>query len=128
MLCTAGFASAQTAGEKLYGQACQSCHGGEARGDRGPSLRTRELPHGSTDDEIFRNIRSGIAGSEMPAFPELTADQIRQLVAYIRSLSGSAGGNEAVSGDPSAGERLFYGKAACSACHAVNARGGIIGA
>jgi alcohol dehydrogenase (cytochrome c) len=123
----AGNAAAVTTGEKLYGQACQACHGGEARGDRGPALTTRDLPHGSTDNEIFRNIRTGIAGSEMPAFPELTADQIWQLVTYIRSLSGRAGKNEVVPGDPRAGERLFYGKATCGSCHAVNGRGGIVG-
>jgi alcohol dehydrogenase (cytochrome c) len=123
----AGNAAAVTTGERLYGQACQACHGGEARGDRGPSLTTRELPHGSADDEIFRNVRNGIAGSEMPAFPELTADQIWQLITYIRSLSGAAGKNEVVPGDPLAGDRLFYGKAACASCHAINGRGGIVG-
>jgi putative heme-binding domain-containing protein len=123
----AGNPAAVTTGEKLYGQACQACHGGEARGDRGPALTTRDLSHGSADNEIFRNIRTGIAGSEMPAFPELTADQIWRLVTYIRSLSGASGRNETVPGDPQAGERLFYGKASCSSCHAVNGRGGIVG-
>ena len=111
----------------MYSQACQSCHGGEARGDRGPALTTRELPHGSADNEIFRNIRSGIAGSGMPAFPELTADQIWRLITYIRSLGGTAGKNESVPGDPRTGERLFYGKADCGTCHAINGRGGIVG-
>jgi alcohol dehydrogenase (cytochrome c) len=32
-----------------------------------------------------------------------------------------------VAGDSAAGERLFYGKAACGSCHAVNERGGLLG-
>jgi PQQ-dependent dehydrogenase (methanol/ethanol family) len=120
--------AAVAAGEKLYGQACQACHGGEGRGDRGPALNTTNFPHGSADVEIFRTIRSGIAGSGMPSFSELTADQIWQLVSYIRSLSGASDvANEVVPGDPAAGEALFFGKAACASCHAVNARGGIAG-
>jgi len=120
---------ALAAGRKLYDQTCQTCHGGEGRGDRGPALTTGKFPHGSDDGDIFRNIRNGIAGSGMPAFSILTADQIWQVVSYIRSLSGAAAAppNEAVPGDAAAGETIFFGKAACGACHQVNGRGGIVG-
>ena len=112
----------------FYDQTCQACHGGEGRGDRGPAL-TGAFAHGSGDGDIFRNVRNGIAGSGMPAFSILTADQIWQLVSYIRSLSGATAAqpNEAVAGDAAAGEAIFFGKAACSACHQVNGRGGIVG-
>src|ERR1700674_147014 len=69
-------------GRRLYDQTCQTCHGGEGRGDGGPALTTGKFPHGSDDGDIFRNIRNGIAGSGMPAFSILTADQIWQLVSY----------------------------------------------
>jgi len=123
----AGSPAAVAAGEKLYRQTCQACHGGQARGDRGPALATNTFAHGSEDADLFRNIRSGISGSAMPAFSKLTTDQTWQLISYIRSLSGGAGVSEVVAGDPAAGERLFYGKAACGSCHAVNARGGLLG-
>src|SRR5579863_4745000 len=55
-------------GQRLYDQTCQTCHGGEGRGDRGPALTTGRLPHGSGDGDIFRNVRNGIAGSGMPSF------------------------------------------------------------
>src|ERR1700681_4082175 len=80
---------AVAAGRRLYDQTCQACHGGEGRGDRGPALTTGTFPHGSEDDDIFRNIRNGIVGSGMPGFSILTADQIWQVVSYIRSLSGA---------------------------------------
>ena len=122
----AGSPAAVVAGEKLYRQTCQACHGGQARGDRGPALATNNFAHGSDDADLFRNIRSGISGSAMPSFSKLTNDQTWQLVSYIRSLSGG-GASEMVAGDPAAGEQIFYGKAACGSCHAVNARGGLVG-
>src|SRR3954469_3898326 len=122
----AGNPAAVAAGERLYRQTCQACHGGQARGDRGPALATNNFAHGSDDADLFRNIRSGISGSAMPSFSKLTNDQTWQLVSYIRSLSGG-GGSEVVAGDAAAGEQLFYGKAACGSCHAVDARGGLVG-
>jgi alcohol dehydrogenase (cytochrome c) len=125
----AGNPDAVAAGRRLYDETCQACHGGEGRGDRGPALTTGTFPHGSEDGDVFRNIRNGIAGSGMPAFSILPADQIWQLVSYIRSLSRATAAPpyEAVSGNPAAGEAIFFGKAACSACHQVNGRGGIVG-
>jgi len=122
----AGSPAAVAAGEKLYRQTCQACHGGQARGDRGPALATNNFAHGNDDADLFRNIRSGISGSAMPSFSKLTNDQTWQLVSYIRSLSGG-GASEAIAGDAAAGEQLFYGKAACGSCHSVNAKGGLVG-
>ncbi len=119
---------AVTVGQRIYAQTCQSCHGGEARGDRGPALTAATLPHGSGDGDLFRNIRNGIAGSGMPSFSALEPDQIWQVISYLRSLRGPAAApDERVPGDQGAGEALFFGKAGCSNCHQVNARGGIVG-
>src|SRR5438128_1479523 len=62
------------AGKRTYDEVCQSCHGGNATGGRGPALASTRL-------DIERIIRAGVAGTEMPPFPALTADQVRQLVA-----------------------------------------------
>src|ERR1700688_4206142 len=122
----AGSSVAVAAGQRLYRQACQACHGGGGGGDRGPALTTSNFSHGNEDVDLFRNIRTGIAGSGMPAFQKLTDDQVWQLVSYIRSLNGTAAKTqEVVSGDPVDGKKLFYGKAACGSCHAVNASGGL---
>ena len=115
-------------GRKLYDQTCQACHGGEARGDRGPAL-TGSFSRGNEDGDLFRNIKNGIAGSGMPSFSSLTADQIWQVPSYLRSLRRvqlAKSPDESVPGDPTAGEPIFYGKAACSACHQVNGKGGIV--
>ncbi len=121
----AGDAAAIRAGKKLFADSCEVCHGGDAKGGRGPALATGVFQHGSEDEQIFENIRNGIAGTQMPAFNMLKAE-IWQLVAYIRSLSGTVT-EETVPGNPAAGEKIFTGKAGCAACHQVNGSGGRIG-
>lgn len=125
----AGKPEAVAAGEKLYSQICQACHGGGGRGgDRGPALNTGRFARGGLDGEIFLNIRNGIKGTGMPAFAALKQDQVWQLVSYLRSIGGSpAQANETVSGSATAGEGLFFGKAQCASCHEVNGKGGIVG-
>ena len=63
-------AAAAVEGRALYAKTCQSCHGpaGEGSGDRGPSLTRTRLTHGNGDADLFRAIRSGIPGTQMPPF------------------------------------------------------------
>ncbi len=128
----AGDVAAVTAGRDLFNQTCQSCHGASGQGtDRGPSLASGTFTHGNTDDDLFRAIRSGVPGSQMAGFPGLSDTDIWRLVTYLRNLSSApattAADSDSASGDPSNGEVLFFGKAACADCHEVNARGGIVG-
>src|SRR5262245_61692396 len=124
----AGKPSAISAGRGLYSQTCQSCHGGEGRGDRAPALSTGTFRRGSKDGEIFLNIRNGISGTAMPPFRRLSSPQIWQLVSYIRSLVGPGlKTDRATAGSAAAGEKIFFGAAACSSCHEVNGRGGNVG-
>src|SRR5271166_4569841 len=113
----AGNAQAIAAGRTLYSQACVACHGADARGDRGPSLVSGNLSHGNADGEVFISIRSGVQGTQMPAFASFTTDQTWQLISYLRSLSGTpvaapvAG--EKIAGDANAGQAIFNGKGGC---------------
>jgi len=125
----AGNAEAAAAGQKTFEQACQACHGGSGRGsERGPALTSGRFTRGGLDGEIFLNIRNGIKGTAMPGFAGLKQAQVWQLVSYIRGISGGPMvSGEKVTGDATAGEQLFFGKANCAACHGVHARGGIVG-
>src|SRR6476659_5164258 len=76
------------AGAALFQRSCASCHNVEGRA---PSLATGVFAHGSDDAQIAQTIRAGVAGTQMPPFPALSADEIRQLVTYIRSLSAGPG-------------------------------------
>jgi alcohol dehydrogenase (cytochrome c) len=121
----AGDPEAIAAGKRTYDEACQICHGGDARGGRGPALAAGDFLHGSEDGQIFQNIREGIAGTQMPGFDMLPSD-IWHLVSYIRSLSGTVAPEKAA-GDAAAGEKIFFGKGACASCHQVNGRGSRLG-
>src|SRR5438128_704777 len=84
--------SAIPAGRQLYNQTCQTCHGADGQGDRGPAL-DRQLPHGETDADLFHTIRAGLPGTPMPPFARLADTAIWQLVTYIRSIQGRSSAN-----------------------------------
>ena len=114
-----GNATAVAAGKRLYSQACVSCHGAEARGDRAPALATGNFTHGAADGELFLNIRNGIKGTQMPAFASFTSDQTWQLVTYLRSLAGTV--TAKVDGDAVAGKTTY--ELECVSCHQVKGLG-----
>ncbi len=119
-------------GARLYNEMCQACHGPAGQGDRGPALNTGAFARGSQDGDLFRAIREGVPGSQMPPHRGLTDEQTWQLVSYLRSLAGPAPrdpgtGSPALTGNRAAGEALFFGRAGCASCHQVNGRGGIVG-
>ena len=71
------------AGAKLFDHNCAHCHGDDARGDEGPDL------HGlrKSDARLEKIIKEGIKG-EMPAFGnKFNDDEVKELVAYLRTLS-----------------------------------------
>ena len=123
-----GDTAATRDGEARFQRSCASCHSVEGRA---PELTSGVFMRGGQDAEIFQTIRAGVPGTQMPPFTALTDDEIWQLVAYIRSRSGSGGGTEersaaAGNGDPIAGEATFNGKGGCIGCHEVNGRGGTV--
>lgn len=84
------------AGAALYEQNCLVCHGPQGRGD-GPAglalnpppadLSIHTEPGVHPDGQLFLWISEGVAGTAMPAFQDLLAEEERwHLVNYIRSL------------------------------------------
>ena len=114
--------AAPAAGRALFDSTCAACHGTGATGGRGPNLTSGRFVHGSGDYDIFTTIRGGVAGSEMPSFAQLPADDVWRVVTYIKSLSGG-GPAQLASGDARAGEAIFLGAGNCLSCHEVNGRG-----
>jgi cytochrome c oxidase cbb3-type subunit 3 len=121
-----GDSAAIAAGAKLYATSCAACHGPDGSGGRGPNLVRRPLWHPLSDEDIFRTIRNGVPGADMPP-TKLPDDQTWNLVAFIHSLIGPASENK-VPGNPEAGERIFRGSnAGCANCHAIRGQGGRMG-
>jgi mono/diheme cytochrome c family protein len=84
-------AQAQTGGEALYKSKCVACHGADGKGETtvGKANKVRDLGsadvQAQSDDAIAGIIGNG--KGKMPAYGKsLKADQIKDLVAYIRSL------------------------------------------
>ena len=84
-------ARAQTGGEALYKAKCAGCHGPDGKGETavGKANKVRDLGsadvQAQSDDAIAEIIGSG--KGKMPAYGKsLKAEQIKDLVAYIRSL------------------------------------------
>ena len=122
---SAGNRSVIQEGASLFRSNCSPCHGLNARGGgRGPDLTTGRWVHGGTDAEIFRTITQGVAGTEMPA-NAFEDSEIRTIIAYLRSLAPARG--TALTGNPTAGEKIFETSGSCSRCHMVKGKGGVLG-
>jgi mono/diheme cytochrome c family protein len=88
-------------GKRLYDRLCAECHGPTGHGDgetskklaaagepRAPNLTDDKWDHGSTDGEIFVDIRDGL-GSTMKGLngrPGIGSEDIWHLVNYVSSL------------------------------------------
>src|SRR5574341_599381 len=114
------------AGRRHFEAHCAACHGADGRGgERGPDIISPERARRRSAGELSELIRKGMSAAGMPAF-QLPEGEMRELVAFIRSLSAPAIEN-AVSGNIAAGEAFFFGKEKCSTCHMVKGRGGLLG-
>jgi putative heme-binding domain-containing protein len=125
VLCLAANLGLAGTGETLFQTHCAGCHGPKGDGGRGSNLAVRKLPRAPDDAALSAIIALGIPGTQMPA-TRMTEQENRQLVAYVRTL-GQAQTAAPVAGDRANGERIFWTKANCGACHTVGARGGRTG-
>src|SRR5437867_232802 len=102
----AGDPKAITQGAVLFRQECVFCHGVAARGGmRGPDLTTGSWSHGGSDADLAATISGGVTGTAMPP-NKLTDDEVRQIIAYLRTLQQPVTPN---AGDARRGETLFFG-------------------
>jgi mono/diheme cytochrome c family protein len=74
-------------GEEIYAEVCAQCHGLSGEGLIGPSLADPEFQSQWSDQEIFDTINLGHEATAMIGWGDVfSADQIRQLVEYIRQF------------------------------------------
>lgn len=85
-------AGAQDAGAALYKTKCAACHGADGKGETamGKANKLRDFASADvqkqSDDELTAIITNG--KTKMPAYGKsLKPDQVKDLVAFIRSLA-----------------------------------------
>jgi mono/diheme cytochrome c family protein len=121
-----------SAGKALFADKCAVCHGEDASGKTEmakslhvaiPDYRSAEVQN-LTDDGIKNVVTQG-KGS-MPPVSGLSAPDIANLIAFVRSFSSEQPGATMVGGSAIRGEALFAGRIsfrnggpACAACHSV---------
>jgi mono/diheme cytochrome c family protein len=95
-------------GQKIFTEACLTCHGEKGLGDgpgaegltdaenqpiRPANLSLRTVKSGPTARDLFRDIWTGLDGTPMPSFEGVyTQEQVWDLVAYIFYLRGNHAG------------------------------------
>jgi glucose/arabinose dehydrogenase len=85
-LTAAGFARDTSGGQTLYQQYCATCHGGKLQGGNAQSLIDGVWKYGSSDSQIFRNIKFGLSHLGMPSFQSTLSDErIREIIAYLKA-------------------------------------------
>src|SRR5262245_10389494 len=73
------------AGRQVFASRCASCHGTDANGgELGPAITTR-VPS-RTDQDLAALFKQGLPAAGMPAFPNLTDSDARELIGYLRTL------------------------------------------
>jgi putative heme-binding domain-containing protein len=118
-----GNAAAIQAGMGLFRSRCAECHGMNATGVRGPDI-TQVWASGRSDAGLYKIVKEGIPGTEMPANPRIQDHEAWQLLAYLRTLAAPAP-TDPPRGNALNGEKIF--RTNCAACHRVDGVGGRLG-
>jgi len=137
-------------GERIYTKHCNRCHGdrGDGAGELSSSLspqptdftagvfKFRSTPTGQlpTQDDLFRTISVGVAGTSMSDYRDLSEPDRRAVVEYVRNFSPrfreESAGNpisvppaRKITPDAVQRGRGLYAQMFCTACHGEGARG-----
>jgi putative heme-binding domain-containing protein len=109
-------------GKQTFETRCSTCHGLDGGGAMGPNIQG--IPFRLGANAVADVIKNGMSGG-MPAFGgQLNAAQIKQVIAYLLSLTPKDTGT--VTGDPSKGKEV-YDSSGCAGCHIISGEGSGIG-
>jgi putative heme-binding domain-containing protein len=112
-------------GGRVFGNTCANCHGPDGDQVAGIDLHRGIFRRAKTDQDLIQIIRTGIAGTAMPA-SDMPVAQAEQVVSYLRSVAATKR-SVSTAGNLERGKGVFDGKGACATCHRVNGVGARLG-
>lgn len=112
-------------GGRAFRNTCANCHGPDGDQVAGIDLHRGIFRRAKSDQDLIQIIRTGIAGTAMPA-SDMPVAQAEQIVAYLRSVAATKRSVSAA-GNLERGKAVFVGKGACATCHRVDGAGARLG-
>lgn len=123
-------------GATIYGAFCAGCHGLDGKGRRlpglvsFPSIANPDFLAVAPDALLQQTVEQGRPGRRMAGWLKadgLRPDEVKAVVAHLRTLGGAAQEPDSkaarwAAGNAAQGKRLF--ESACSGCHGRQGRGG----
>lgn len=105
-------------GGRIFANNCALCHGSDAQGATGfPNLADDDWNWGGDFEQVLTSVKQGRNGI-MPALgPALGEDGVKQVAAYVRSLSSN--GQDAALVAEGQGKFAMF----CAACHGPDGKG-----
>lgn len=105
-------------GQRMFGNNCAQCHGGDAKGSYGfPNLSDNDWLYGGDPSTIKTTITHGRQAA-MPAWGAIIGDKgVDDVTTYVMSLNGGDSDTE----QAKAGAKVF--NTYCVACHGADAKG-----
>ena len=109
-------------GAETYLSQCSACHGSQGQGGIGPALNNRSVLKNTLDSVFFSVIRSGVPGTQMPAWSvdyggPLTDEGVREVVAYLRAWEPTAPEIQPAVFLPKPGRGAVLFSSTCAICH-----------
>jgi len=105
-------------GQKLFLNTCAQCHASDGGGSRGfPNLTDQDWLYGGTPEAIEASIANGRNGVMPPWGPALGEEGVKNVAAYVVTLSGGASDSIRAS----KGREIF--QTTCAACHGPDGHG-----
>ncbi|MDE1007267.1 MAG: cbb3-type cytochrome c oxidase subunit II [Paraburkholderia fungorum] len=113
-------------GSVLFGQSCAGCHGARGDGRSAAAAALRPGPADLTqfaysDAALHTILENGVSGSSMPAWRDLSDQQMADLIAWLHTIGPSIDRSAVAPAALALGAQLYAND--CAVCHGVNGRG-----
>jgi cbb3-type cytochrome oxidase cytochrome c subunit/cytochrome c553 len=113
-------------GAEVFARDCAGCHGFEGRGNGRAAVALTPTPRNLTiarfsNRRLSESLWNGVRGSSMPPWNDLSAGDLRGLVAFLGTIAPSESPPEMNEGERATAQGLYTKE--CAVCHGPDGRG-----